>query len=556
MDEPNLNDSRALKSATTSPINYESIRRSPSVNAAVAANSTSTINFIYDENILTEQQLSDVAATAAASKDLESLSIRKAEATVVQKSKGTSNLETLMHIIKANIGTGVLAMPLAFKNGGLIFSSIWLWIMAAVCIHCMHILLNCYKHVMVNYAKQNEDEKRNDATTIGYDDVVLMIFKEKFSVQSRLPRISRLVVSVVRTLWLSRSFLAQPNKNFNFFFIKFLIISQLGFCIVYLVFIPTNLKQVIDFYFKDNSFTLEILMCLVLAPLMLFCLIKDLKILAPFSTLANGLMICSMGIVLFGLFFNGPFRPLDQLDMVAPVANWPIYFSSAIYAFEGISLVLPVYHEMRSKKAFSPWNGVLNTAMTIVAIMYFSIGFFGYMKYGSDAAASITLNLPTESVLNQAIKILFAVAIFITYNLQFYVAAAIIWAYIYNSSSYLQSINPNQVVVGRDNNKSKRLFSLYTMFEALFRMLLVIFTFLLAVKVPRIDLCISLVGSVAGSTLAIIIPPVLDFIVFWGGSKSMIRLAKNLFIMLFGFYIFFLGTWVSVNDIINYLKNN
>ena len=165
------------------------------------------------------------------------------------------------------------------------------------------------------------------------------------------------------------------------------------------MFVPTNLKQVIDYYHPSNGLSLEILMCIVLLPLIPFCLIRDLKILAPFSTFANFLMISSMLVILYELFFDGSLKPISKLDLVAPYYDWPIYFSSAIYAFEGISLVLPVYNEMRYKSEFNPWNGVLNTAMSFVAIMYFSIGFFGYMKYGSDSAASITLNLPTSSVI-------------------------------------------------------------------------------------------------------------------------------------------------------------
>lgn len=176
------------------------------------------------------------------------------------------------------------------------------------------------------------------------------------------------------------------------------MIGQLGFCCVYIVFVPTNIKQVVDYYYPHSVFSVELLMCIVLGPLMLFCMVKDLKILAPFSTFANFLMIFSMGFILFELFFSGPLKPLGELDMIASYETWPIYFSSAIYAFEGISLVLPVYHEMRHKRNFTTINGVLNTSMSLVAIMYFSIGFFGYMKYGADSAASITLNLPSESV--------------------------------------------------------------------------------------------------------------------------------------------------------------
>ncbi len=166
---------------------------------------------------------------------------------------------------------------------------------------------------------------------------------------------------------------------------------------------PTNLKQVIDFYYPEleNKITVQVVMSVILVPLALFCLIKDLKLLAPFSTLANFLMISSMAVILGYLFFDGAFKPLKDLDMIAPYSQWPVYFSQAIYAFEGISLVLPVYHEMLNKSEFSPWNGVLNVSMTLVAVMYFSIGFFGYMKYGSGAMASITLNLPVSSVITR-----------------------------------------------------------------------------------------------------------------------------------------------------------
>lgn len=140
-------------------------------------------------------------------------------------------------------------------------------------------------------------------------------------------------------------------------------------------------------------------MIITLLPLILFCLIKDLKFLAPFSAVANLLMIVSLAVIIYGLFFDGPFKPIERLDLIAPINSWPIYFSSAIYAFEGISLVLPVYHEMKNKTDFSPWNGVLNTGMSLVGIMYFSIGFFGYIKYGNDSAPSITLNLQTSNVI-------------------------------------------------------------------------------------------------------------------------------------------------------------
>ena len=49
---------------------------------------------------------------------------------------------------------------------------------------------------------------------------------------------------------------------------------------------------------------------------------------------------------------------------------------------------------MKTPADFGGYFGVLNIGMTIIVLLYILIGFFGYIKYGSIAAGSITLNLP------------------------------------------------------------------------------------------------------------------------------------------------------------------
>ena len=53
-----------------------------------------------------------------------------------------SNMETLIHLLKGNIGTGLLAMPDAIKNSGLLVGTVGLMVIAIICVHCMHILIN------------------------------------------------------------------------------------------------------------------------------------------------------------------------------------------------------------------------------------------------------------------------------------------------------------------------------------------------------------------------------------------------------------------------------
>jgi proton-coupled amino acid transporter len=53
---------------------------------------------------------------------------------------------------------------------------------------------------------------------------------------------------------------------------------------------------------------------------------------------------------------------------------------------------------MKTPKSFGGTFGVLNCAMVLIVALYVGMGFFGYMKYGSGALGSITLNLPSNEM--------------------------------------------------------------------------------------------------------------------------------------------------------------
>ena len=58
-----------------------------------------------------------------------------------------SNLETIIHILKGNIGIGVLTLPMAIRNSGLIFGSLGLIFIAYLCVYCMMLLVNAAHRV-------------------------------------------------------------------------------------------------------------------------------------------------------------------------------------------------------------------------------------------------------------------------------------------------------------------------------------------------------------------------------------------------------------------------
>lgn len=53
---------------------------------------------------------------------------------------------------------------------------------------------------------------------------------------------------------------------------------------------------------------------------------------------------------------------------------------------------------MEKPQRFVGLCGVLNQGMSGVTLMYVAIGFLGYLKYGDDTKANITLNLPEHEL--------------------------------------------------------------------------------------------------------------------------------------------------------------
>ena len=52
-----------------------------------------------------------------------------------------SSLEAIVHLLKGNIGMGVLTLPMAVRNAGLLFGAAGLGLIALVCVYCMRMLV-------------------------------------------------------------------------------------------------------------------------------------------------------------------------------------------------------------------------------------------------------------------------------------------------------------------------------------------------------------------------------------------------------------------------------
>lgn len=96
--------------------------------------------------------------------------------------------------------------------------------------------------------------------------------------------------------------------------------------------------------------------------------------------------------------FNVPFDFSDKPLMTSKISTLPLFFSTVIFAMEGIGAVMPVENEMAKPQQFLGCPGVLNVSMFTVIILYASLGFFGYVRFGDAVKGSVTLNLPPEDM--------------------------------------------------------------------------------------------------------------------------------------------------------------
>jgi Transmembrane amino acid transporter protein. len=96
-----------------------------------------------------------------------------------------------------------------------------------------------------------------------------------------------------------------------------------------------TLTQVLDYY--NLQLDVHVHMAILLLPILLSCWIRDLKYLVPLSLFANFAMTVGIGVTLYYVTQELP-APSTR-EYIAPWSRLPLFFGTAIYAFEGIGLV-------------------------------------------------------------------------------------------------------------------------------------------------------------------------------------------------------------------------
>ncbi|XP_064214990.1 proton-coupled amino acid transporter-like protein pathetic [Tribolium castaneum] len=404
----------------------------------------------------------------------------------------------LMHICKSSLGTGILAIPSAVKAAGIIVGVVGTVLTGILCTHTIHLLI---------FASQ-EICKKAKLPMLGFAETAHAVFKYG-------PRH------------------IQPFANFAKNFVDFcLLLTYCSGNAVYVVFITGNIQKVVNYYQESVAdWPLQYYMLILLVPLTLCCQVRQLKHLVPFSIIANVTMVTAFLITLYYMFSGIGDIDMEERKLFNDISQFPLFFSTVIFAMEGIGTMLPIENTM-IKQQFIGCPGVLNFAMAFVVTLYTLIGLFGYLRFGDKVSSNVIENLPTDEIAAQVARLCVATAVFFTFMLQFYVPCEITWRKV----------------------SSKIPKNYHNIAQIVMRTLLVLFITAIGAAVPKLDVIIGLVGSICLSTLGLFIPAAIDLTLNLGenGDFGVMkwRLWKDILIAILSWFALFSGSYYAIKELI------
>lgn len=408
-----------------------------------------------------------------------------------------TSLETLFHILKDSLGTGILAMPEAFKYAGVLNGLVSTVIIGIFNTYCIHILVNSQytickkiKRPFLSYSESME---------IGISMGPLC-----------LRGLTKYAANITDTV---------------------VILFQIGVCSVYILFVEENLRDVTNYYLSINTASLHYkIMCFI--PFFLIACIKNLKVFAPFSLLGNIINLFTYSVIAY--FVSNNLYPFKDLKMLGSYYEYPFFFGTAMFGLQGITVTVLAEINMARPMDFGRPFGVLNVAMLTMTVLYMFVGIMGYWRYADNIKSSITLNFPISNLVGQLVRILYSFAIFISYGLNVLVPVTFFWE-AYMEKRYGNCTNIKKLVL-----------------DYFIRLICVTITFVLAMTVPFLGLCISLVGNVFLTCLMFIFPALLEVCAHWPdelGTRRW-RLWKNILIIFISIIAFAAGTYSTMYEIV------
>ena len=289
-----------------------------------------------------------------------------------RKPGDASTTKSFFTLLKAFVGTGIMFLPKAFNNGGILFSSITLVTVSLVSSICFHLLLQCRKRYGGGYGDLGE--------AIGG------------------PKLRSLILTSIT-------------------------ISQVGFVCTGIVFTAENLLSFATAVSPGSTpLSTNALIAIQLVVLVPLAMIRNISKLGPAALLADVFILIGLTYIWHYDISTIAARGIHKSVELFNPQHFTLTVGSAIFTFEGIGLLLPIQSSMKEPDKFSR---LLYIVMFIVTVVFTSVGALCYLTFGSETQTEIISNFPQSSKLVNAVQFLYSLAVLIGTPVQLFPAVRI-----------------------------------------------------------------------------------------------------------------------------------
>ncbi|XP_071504663.1 uncharacterized protein [Diadema antillarum] len=416
----------------------------------------------------------------------------------------TNPVKIFANIFISFVGAGVLGLPFAFKEAGILEGVLIMLFVSVVSMKAMLLLIDCkYKleerkdvrkffkvSPLPGPDKPGAEEKEqlmNGSKEEGEgggasNGDVCIVTNEKGSRAEVRCRIHGECEngSLKELNYGDLAFYAVGSKG-RLLVEMSIVISQTGFCCSYLIFISTNLASIFAGHLHMFHYVLFMLPgCAALS------LLRHLNKLALFSLMADFANIFAYTVVFwfdFEHIHNVPIHPKTM-----SLEGFPFFLVIAFYCYEGAGMILDLESSVAVEKR-AKFRSIFKYAILSMTFLFIGFGACGYMSFGPDTQNIITLNLP-EGVLPHTVKGLLSFSLFFTYPVMMFPVIRIL------EKKFLSDPS-NEVTKGN-----------------LLRLGMVLTTAVVVVLIPNFTTLMALVGASCCTLLAFILPGIIHWKIF------------------------------------------
>ncbi|KAI1201077.1 transmembrane amino acid transporter protein-domain-containing protein [Nemania serpens] len=282
-----------------------------------------------------------------------------------------SPLSASLLLLKSFVGTGVLFLPRAYLNGGMVFSNVVLVALAGLSYYCFILLITTRLKVEGSFG-----------------DIGGIVYGE----------------------WMRKLILTS------------IVLSQIGFVAAYTVFTAENLQAFV--LAVTNCGTHIKLTWLILMQMVIFLpfsLFRDIGKLGFAALVADVFIVVGLAYLFYYDVLTLSTKGLADIILFNE-KDWTLFIGTAIFTFEGIGLIIPIQESMKNPTKFPK---VMFSTMIIMSVIFITMGAVSYAAYGSKTETVVLLNLPQDNKFVNGVQLLYSLAILLSTPLQIFPAIKI-----------------------------------------------------------------------------------------------------------------------------------